>query len=195
MPRVVTGEFRGTILLAPKGDNTRPTTDKVKEALFSMIQTRVPAAKVLDIFAGTGQIAIEAISRGADKAVMVERAGQACGIIKKNLEKIRADSDPRFELMRMTFNQALSKLGERGEKFDIIFMDPPYKDAQNYCEQIADLVNTHNLLEDDGILICEHASDTEFETSVINLQFNRSCSYGLSVLTFFCKENDEGEVN
>ncbi len=195
MPRVVTGEFRGAVLQAPKGDNTRPTTDKVKEALFSMIQTRVPDSKFLDIFSGTGQIAIEAVSRGADKAVMVERAGSACGIIRKNLEKIRADKDPRFTLMKMPFAAALTKLGEEGEKFDIIFMDPPYKDAQQFCMQIADLVNRYDLLSDDGILICEHASDTEFETSVINLQFNRSCSYGLSVLTFFCKENDEGDIN
>ena len=195
MPRVVTGEFRGAVLQAPKGDNTRPTTDKVKEALFSMIQTRVPGAKFLDIFSGTGQIAIEAISRGADRAVMVERAGAACGIIRKNLEKIRAEKDTRFELMRMPFNAALTKLGEAGEKFDIIFMDPPYKDAQTYCMQIADLIVKYDLLREDGILICEHASDTDFETSVINLQSTRSCSYGLSVLTFFCKENGEGDVN
>ena len=195
MPRVVTGEFRGAVLQAPKGDNTRPTTDKVKEALFSMIQTRVPQADFLDIFSGTGQIAIEAVSRGANKAVMVERAGAACGIIRKNLEKIRADKDNRFTLMKMPFATALTKLGEEGQKFDVIFMDPPYKDAQQYCEQTADLINRYDLLEDDGILICEHASDTDFETSVINLQFNRSCSYGLSVLTFFCKENDEGDIN
>ncbi len=195
MPRVVTGEFRGAVLQAPKGDNTRPTTDKVKEALFSMIQTRVPGCRFLDIFAGTGQISIEAVSRGAKKAVMVERAGSACGIIRKNLEKIRAEKDTRFELMKMPFNSALTKLGEDGEKFDIIFMDPPYKDAQKFCSQIADLVNMYDLLSDDGILICEHASDTDFETSVINLQSTRSCSYGLSVLTFFCKENGEGDVN
>lgn len=126
---------------------------------------------------------------------MVERAGAACGIIRKNLDKIRADKDSRFTLMKMPFAAALTKLGEEGAKFDIIFMDPPYREASQYCEQIANLVNRYDLLADDGILICEHASDTNFETSVINLQFNRSCSYGLSVLTFFCKENDEGEVN
>lgn len=188
MPRVITGEFKGAVLFAPKGDNTRPTTDKVKEALFSMIQTRVYEAKVLDIFSGTGQIGIEAVSRGASRAVLVEKAGQAAGIIRKNLEKIRAENDERIALMKMPYSSALAKLGESGERFDIIFMDPPYKIAHESAMQIADLINEYDLLEDDGIVIVEHASDTDFDTSVINLQFNRSCCYGLSVLTFFCKE-------
>ena len=187
MPRVITGEFKGAVLFAPKGDNTRPTTDKVKEALFSMIQTRVYGARVLDIFSGTGQIAIESVSRGADSAVMVEKAGQAAGIIRKNLAKIRAEKDERFTLMKMSYASALPLLAD-GDKFDIIFMDPPYRMAQEAAEQIADLINEHDLLADDGIFIVEHASDTNFDTSVINLQFNRSCCYGLTVLTFFRKD-------
>ena len=98
MPRVITGEFKGAVLFAPKGDNTRPTTDKVKEALFSMIQTRVYGARVLDIFSGTGQIAIESVSRGADSAVMVEKAGQAAGIIAAAYiipDEIRHSAFPR----------------------------------------------------------------------------------------------------
>ncbi len=185
MPRVVTGEFRGAVLMAPKGDNTRPTTDKVKEALFSMIQTRVYGSDVLDIFSGTGQIGIEAVSRGANSAYMIEKAGQACGIIRKNFEKIHAEKDERFHLMKMTYQQALTKLGEEGKKFDIIFLDPPYKMAHQAAVEIAELINKYSLLKDDGIVIVEHSTEYEFDTSVINLQFNRSCCYGITVLTFF----------
>lgn len=187
MPRVVTGEFKGAVLLAPKGDNTRPTTDKVKEAVFSMIQTRVADARVLDIFAGTGQIAIEAVSRGAQSAVMIEKAGQAAGIIRKNLEKIHAQDDTRFTLIKSGYNQALKKLGEEGAKFDIIFMDPPYREAHKDCCEIVDLINGYDLLEDDGIVIVEHSSDLPFVTDVINLKFNRSCCYGLTMITFLSK--------
>ncbi len=100
MPRVVAGKFRGIILDAPKGDNTRPTSDKVKEALFSIIQTRVPGSEFIDLFAGTGGIGIEALSRGASSVVLVEKAGQACGVIKTNLNKLRLDEDDDIKLMR-----------------------------------------------------------------------------------------------
>ena len=88
MPRVVTGRFRGTILQAPDGDKTRPTTDKVKEALFSIIQSYVQDSEFLDLFAGSGQIGIEALSRGAKRVTLVERSGQAASIIAKNISKI-----------------------------------------------------------------------------------------------------------
>lgn len=185
MPRVVTGEFRGTVLAAPKGDNTRPTTDKVKEAVFSMIQTRVPDCSFLDIFAGTGQMAIEAVSRGAKEAVMIERAGAAASVIKDNLRKIRCEDDPRLRLIKAPFEKALEMLGEEGGKFDIIYLDPPYRDAHKYTARIADLVRQYGLLGEGGILLAEHASDLPFDTDVINLKFNRSCSYGLTVITFF----------
>ena len=186
MPRVVTGKYRGAILMAPKGDNTRPTTDKVKESLFSMIQMDVPDSRFLDIFSGTGQIAIEAVSRGAESAVMVEKAGQAVGIIKRNLEKIRADKDPAFRLIKGSYANALAGLGEEGAKFDIIFLDPPYRMAFDAAKEIADLVNQYNLLADDGIMIVEHSSELPFEPELVNMKFKRSCTYGLTVITFFC---------
>jgi len=188
MPRVITGRFRGTQLFAPKGDNTRPTTDKVKEALFSMIQTRVYDAKVLDLFSGTGQIGIEAISRGAEVAYLVDKGGPAIQIIKNNLEKIRAD-DKEFIVMKKSMEAALTDLGEQNKKFDIIFMDPPYKMAEDQAILAAKLINRYDLLEEDGRLIVEHSSELPFDPSKIQLNHLRSCSYGLSVITFFSKEN------
>ena len=185
MPRVITGKYRGTILQAPKGDNTRPTTDKVKEALFSIIQTRVPDADVLDIFSGTGQIGIEFISRGANSATMVEKAGSAIGIIKSNLAKIHAEDDEAFRIMKAGYIQALNTLADEGKKFDVIFMDPPYKMAHEAAVESSKIIAQRGLLKEDGIMIVEHSSDLPFVTDVINLKFTRSCSYGLSMLTFF----------
>lgn len=192
MPRIVTGKYKGAILAAPKGDATRPTADKVKEALFSMIQTQIPGSNFLDLFAGSGQNGLEALSRGAESVVLVEKAGQAVACIKQNIEKIRA-TDENITLMKRNVIVALDELeaeindGKR-EPFDIIFMDPPYKDAEKYAMQVVDKIVASNLLSKDGIVILEHASDTNFNTDVINLQPLHSCSYGLCVLTFFCNK-------
>ena len=106
MPRVVTGRFRGTILQAPEGDKTRPTTDKVKEALFSIIQSYVPDSEFLDLFAGSGQIGIEALSRGAKRVTLVERSGQAASIIAKNISKIRMEGSDEIRFHKKSTAQA-----------------------------------------------------------------------------------------
>ncbi len=187
MPRVVSGKFRGIILDAPKGDNTRPTGDKVKEALFSILQTRIPGCDFIDLFAGTGGIGIEALSRGANSVVLVEKAGQACGVIKGNLNKIRLDEDDDIKLMKAGYDAALMALAEEGRKFDIIFMDPPYRMAQKTAETAAKIILEKDLLNDDGLFIVEHSSELPFVTDVMNMKLNRSCRYGLAMITFFSK--------
>ena len=185
MPRVVTGKYRGAVLAAPKGDATRPTTDKVKEAIFSSIQGRIPDCKFLDLFSGTGQMGIEALSRGADKIVLVDKGGPAINIIKKNLEKIRVENDPDVRVFKRSATAALEAL--KDEKFDVVYMDPPYKIAFDEAIKVADLLNEYDMLADDGLLIVEHSAEEPFNTDVINMQFVRSCSYGLCVVTFFNK--------
>ena len=106
MPRVITGRFRGTVLFAPEGDKTRPTTDKVKEALFSIIQNEVPGSEFLDLFAGSGQIGIEAVSRGAVRATLVDKGGDPARIISRNLEKIRMKDSPEIRFIKAGFTQA-----------------------------------------------------------------------------------------
>jgi len=185
MPRVVTGRFRGAVLQAPEGDKTRPTTDKVKEALFSMIQGYVPDSEFLDLFAGSGQIGIEALSRGAKRVVLVERSGQAASVIYKNLAKIRMDNSDEIRLHKKSVAQALELLGQAGEKFDIIFMDPPYKDVPARLEEATKLIRGFDMLKEDGMLIVEHDKDCEIPEEVNGLRRVRSCSYGITVITFF----------
>ena len=186
MPRVVTGKYRGAVLAAPKGDATRPTTDKVKEAIFSSIQGRIPDCRFLDLFSGTGQMGIEALSRGADKIVLVDKGGPAISVIKKNLEKIRAQDDPNVRVLKKSAVAAIESL--KDEKFDIVYMDPPYKIAFDEAVKAADLLSEYDMLTDDGLLIVEHSAEEPFNTDVINMQFVRSCSYGLCVVTFFSKK-------
>ena len=188
MPRVVAGRYKGSRLAAPAGDRTRPTTDKVKEALFSIIQTRVYDSSFLDLYSGSGQIAIEALSRGAGCAVMVEKDAKAAGIIRGNLDKIRASED-EATLLRLPVDKAVTKLAKDGMKFDIIFLDPPYMSAQKALTEALDLISSGDVLAEDGIVILEHSSDRH-QAAMIPTEYEefesfRSCSYGLSMLTFF----------
>ena len=187
MPRVVAGKFRGIILDAPKGDNTRPTGDKVKEALFSIIQSHVPGSDFIDLFAGTGGIGIEALSRGASSVILVEKAGQACAVIKNNIMKLHLDEDDDIKLMRSGFDAALESLAGEERKFDIIFMDPPYRMAQKAVQTATKIIESNDLLKDGGMLIVEHSSEQPFVTDVMNMKPIRSCRYGLAMLTFFSK--------
>lgn len=184
MPRVITGKYRGIILNAPKGDKTRPTTDKVKEALFSMIAGRIPEASVLDIFSGTGQIAIESISRGASKAIMIEKGAEQVKIIRSNLDKLHLEGED-ISLMKLSYERALEVLGENKESFDIIFADPPYKMAKGALMRIADAIERHGLLKENGILIFEHDKSDSLPEDVTNLQSYRYCTYGITMITFF----------
>ena len=187
MPRVITGRFRGAVLLAPEGEKTRPTTDKVKEALFSIIQNDVPGSEFLDLFAGSGQIGIEAVSRGAVRATLVDKGGAPAGVISKNLEKIHMKDSDEIRFIKAGYTQALEKLGSNGEKFDIIFMDPPYKSVPEAVLAAGEIICRLGMLNDGGMLIVEHASANPPADDAADLRSVRSCSYGTTVITFFKK--------
>ena len=186
--RIIAGDYKGRRLNAPADYKIRPTADKVKEALFSIIQTHVPGCGFIDLFAGTGGIGIEALSRGASSVVLVEKAGQACGVIKSNLNKLKLSEDDDIVLMKSGYDNALNTLADEGKKFDIIFMDPPYRMAQKTAETACAIIAERDLLNEDGILIVEHSSELPFVTDVMNMTPNRTCRYGLAMLTFFSKK-------
>ncbi len=183
MPRVVAGQCRGVNLVAPSGEKTRPTTDKIKEALFSILQMRIPDCVFLDLFAGCGQMGIEAVSRGARAAVFVEENPSASEAILTNLRKTKLLDRTRF-LKRDVF-RALSTLAQERESFDLIYMDPPYLQAIPLFLRIAAIVSEKELLEPGGLLILEHAATDEPPENVMNLTLYRRCKYGTTMLTFY----------
>lgn len=122
--RVVAGSVRGFNLIVPSGKNTRPTTNRIKETLFNILQWDIAGCRFLDLFSGSGGIAIEALSRGAKEAVMVEKDREAVRCIKQNVQHTKMDD--RSRVMPMDVMQALRRLEQAGRPFDIIFMDPPY---------------------------------------------------------------------
>lgn len=148
--RVIAGTARHLSLKAPGGSKVRPTTDRIKETLFNMLQARIPGARFLDLFAGSGGIGIEALSRGASYCVFGDRDRQALNCIRANLE--HTGLAERAEVISGDYSRTLARL-RGGEPFDIIFMDPPYDSrlVRGALEQIAD----SGLLADDGVIIAE----------------------------------------
>lgn len=147
--RVIAGEARGRKLKSGKGTKARPTTDMVKEALFNNLGARVPDSNFLDLFAGFGGIGIEALSRGATKAVFVEEDSKHVAIIKENLEMTKLD-----EWATVLKGDVIKVLQTLNEKFDIIFVDPPYESG--LYEKTLEMVQARSLLHPDGVLILEH---------------------------------------
>ena len=121
--RIISGKSRGTKLYTLEGENTRPTLDRVKESIFNIIQGEIEGAKILDLFAGSGAIGLEFLSRGADKAVLCDKSKEAINIIKKNISKTHFED--KAQVFNIDFENCLEKL--KNEQFDIIYLDPPYE--------------------------------------------------------------------
>lgn len=147
--RVISGSARGRALHAVPGMDTRPTTDKVKESVFNILQFHVLDASMLDLFAGTGQMGIEALSRGAAHAVFVDHAAKAISTIKKNIAAARVHD--RAQVIQAEYAEALERL--HGQKFDIIFLDPPYGGEQ--LNSALKMLELFDILSVNGIIICE----------------------------------------
>ncbi len=152
--RVISGKCRGTNLVAPEGMNTRPTTDRIKETIFNMIAFDIPGCRFLDLFSGSGAMAIESLSRGAESAVLVEHNENALKCIRQNLEKTRLTSDAK--IYGCDVNNALKQL--KGQKFDIIFMDPPY--ALGTISEVLENIVAYDLLSEDGYIILESGTNS-----------------------------------
>ena len=155
--RVIAGTARRINLVCPSGKDTRPTTDRIKETLFNILQAEVPDARFLDLFSGSGGIGIEALSRGSAYCVFVENGREALGCIKKNLSNT-GFSDVS-QVIPMEVMSALRRLDSKGEAFDIIFMDPPYKKGME--EKVLPFLVESSLVKAGTLLIVEAALDTD----------------------------------
>lgn len=179
--RIVSGKFGGIRLEGVKGDKTRPTTDKVKESLFSMLGAYFDGGSFLDLYAGSGAVGLEAISRGMDSAVLVDRQYQAVKTIKDNLAKIHVEDQVR--VIKGAAEKVLIDLATEGQRFDIVFLDPPYKLQKMVVvmEQLQQL----NLLEDGATVICETDNETELPEQFANFKRTKQKEYGLTRLNFY----------
>ncbi len=150
--RIIGGQARGRTIVAPAGAKTRPTQDYVRESLFNILRWDVPQARVLDLFAGTGALSLEAVSRGAQDAVLVDADRDACAAIRRNIESARMQEQCR--LLQKDYRAAMEQLGREGRRFDLIFIDPPYK-MENTGEMCAALYDG-GLLAEAFLIVVEH---------------------------------------
>lgn len=176
--KVITGSLRGRNLDTLGGDDiTRPTTQSTKEALFSSIQFEIEGRRVLDLFAGSGQLGIEAISRGARHCTFVENNKSAYKIVEGNIKKCRIEDS-----CRLVMNEAESFLMQK-DSFDIAFVDPPYhKDLI-----LKSLPKLTGMMSDDGVIVCESARDEELPESVNGWIISRQKNYGKTKVSYYRK--------
>jgi 16S rRNA (guanine966-N2)-methyltransferase len=166
--RIIGGTAAGTILKVPKGFDVRPTPDLVKQAIFNSLGERVSGVRVLELFAGTGALALESLSRGAESAVVVERSARHARLIEVNLESTRIEPS-RFRCRVQDVFQALSQLAGAGERFDLIFADPPYgeknigKRSTSFAQKVLDDEHLPRVLASDGLLILGHTKRDTLE--------------------------------
>ena len=179
--RVITGKARGVVLSTPKGMHTRPTTDRVKEALFSIIQFDIPTANVLDLFGGTGQLGIEALSRNAKYAVFVDEREDACKLIRENLRKTRLE-----ESAKVVRSDYAAYLRSCKEKFDIIFLDPPY--AEVFLENSLKMITEIDILETGGIIVAERPLGKDLLWDFPGYTRSKDYKYGNTLLTIYRKD-------
>lgn len=182
--RVITGTARGRRLITLAGDTVRPTSSRVKEALFSILQFELEGRRVLDLFAGSGQLGIEALSRGAKQAVFVDQSAKSLAVVKENLQK--CGFTDRVELHQKPAEQFIRTA--QPHSFDMIFLDPPYR-MDILAHILPDLVS---LLRPEGIIVAEHEKSCKIPEKIFNLWLQKEYFYGKIVVSVM-KLNEEVE--
>ena len=183
--RVITGIARGRRLKEPQGLETRPTTDRVKEGIFSSIQFEIEGRRVLDLFGGTGQMGIEALSRGAAHCTFVDLRKEAVGIIRENLKLTGLEGQAT-----VVQGDALAFLTRCREKYDVIFLDPPYE--TELLETAIAHIARHDLLNVHGMMIAEHPVDKALPALPAPYRMGRTYRYGKIAVTIYHRDGDEG---
>jgi len=179
--RIIGGTAKGRRLVVPKGGAVRPTAGKVKESLFNILPRDFSGLRVLDLFAGTGNVSIEALSRGAEKAVLVDASARSTAAIRENLRRLGFGA--RSQVWVLPVARALRSLAQQGETFDLIFVDPPYD--RGLVGATLKLIAQNNLLDPVGTAVAEHSRREEVKPSYGSLILNDQRRYGDTFLTFF----------
>jgi 16S rRNA (guanine966-N2)-methyltransferase len=180
--RIISGEHKGRILSSVKKTGIRPSSDKVKGSIFNVLKDEVEGKRVLDLFAGSGSLGIEALSRGASFVTFVDSSSQSIKMIKRNLNSLNLGK--RSDMLRKDCLKVLSNL--KG-KFGIIFADPPY--LKGFAQQVIDSVVKYGLLDNDGILVLEHHKKETLECPDQKLSYIKAKRFGDTVASFFVKRD------
>lgn len=189
--RIITGIAKGTRLKTPKGLDVRPTADRVKESMFSILENIalpgggyvLTGAKVLDLFAGTGNLGLEALSRGAAHALFIDHSLASLAVIRDNINSARLGQFS--EVRRGDSVNVIDKLGQSGRKFSLIFVDPPYN--QRLINVVLSKLDASIVVEDEAIIVVEHSKHESVNTQWQNLQLIRTEQYGETMVTFFLR--------
>lgn len=179
--RIVAGELKNRKIKSREGRETRPTLERIKESIFSIIADKVFESKFLDLYAGTGNIAIEALSRGARRAIMIENDKEALKVIIDNLNSLSLDN--RARAYKNDVFRAIEILERKNEKFDIIFLDPPYK--ENLSITTIEKISEHDLLQHNGIIISEHSVYEKMPDQIGKYLKYDERNYNKKVVTFY----------
>ncbi len=184
--RIIAGEYRGKRLNVPKDNNVRPTTDKVKEAVFSILESYVDIEEAVigDLFAGTGNLGLEAISRGASFAYLSDNNGESIKLIKENIGICKGASE-YIDVSHGSYKRALEKILKDEKKGDVFFVDPPYhlKIQKKVLEEISEM----DLLSDEGIVFVEHDKNIELDEKIGTLTKFKEKKYGIIHISVFKK--------
>ncbi len=186
--RIIAGSARGRPILAPKGQDTRPTQDYVRESLFNILQRIVPQARVLDLFAGSGALALEAISRGAEFAALVDQAPQAIVCIRKNVQSLGFEE--QTAILQCKWQAALTRLVGQQRTFSLVFLDPPYRmtETGEICAEIAE----RGILENEAMIVIEHRKGLD-PTLDNRFTCKDSRRYGDTVIHFYVYHGEDVE--
>jgi 16S rRNA (guanine(966)-N(2))-methyltransferase RsmD len=181
--RIITGSAKGTKLKTPRGMETRPTADRVKESIFNIMGNIVIDAVVLDLFAGTGNLGLEALSRGADCAVFIDKSANSIEIIRENA--LHTKLIDKTEIYKNDVFKGLAKLEQSQREFDLIFCDPPYN--KGFINMILAKIDDSNLLTSDGIIMMEHSQHETVKKEWKTLNLRRMEKYGETLVSFWCR--------
>lgn len=184
--RIISGTYRGRVLKSPSGNKTRPTSDRLRETLFNVLQTKLDSeTRFLDLCAGTGAIGIEALSRGAKFAAFVDKSRRACALIEENLDLL-AVPEEQTEVFQSSADDFLRRVGEKTDGWDIVFFDPPYQ--EDYSKVILLFGDDDSkLLSKEGVFIAEHHAKTVLPDAVGELRRWRILRQGETHLSFYEK--------
>lgn len=183
--RIIAGEHRSRVIKTCTGDTTRPTLDKVKEAIFSSVGTYFDGGKALDLFAGSGSIGLECISRGMDECIFVDIHQGAISVIKENIKSLKLEENT--EVWKLDFQRALQQCVNKGYKFDFIYLDPPYLNQQ--INLILKFIDANELLNKKGIIVCETLKEDEFDDSYQTFIKKKDSIYGITRVTYYGNED------